>query len=72
MYEPKRGYPTVVPTVLYDDPVAIAGGLTDVLGVREVVRATLPGGWVGHVELERTISSSCWAVAVASWRTPRV
>ncbi len=53
MYDPERGYPVVVPCVLYDDPVAVVGWLTDVLGVREVVRATLPDGWVGHIELER-------------------
>ncbi len=53
MYDPERGYPTVVPCVLYDDPMAVVGWLTEVLGVREVVRASLPDGWVGHVELER-------------------
>lgn len=53
MYDPKRGYPTIVPCVLYDDPVAAAGWLTDVLGAREVVRASLPDGWVGHIEVER-------------------
>ena len=53
MYDPKRGYPAIVPCVLYDDPLAAARWLTEVLGVREVVRASLPDGWVGHVELER-------------------
>lgn len=53
MYDPERGYPVVVPCVLYDDPVTVLGWLADVLGVREVVRATLPNGWVGHVEVER-------------------
>ena len=53
MYDPQRGYPSVVPCVLYDDPMAVVGWLTDVLGVREVVRATMPDGWVGHVELSR-------------------
>ena len=53
MYDPERGYPTVVPCVLYDDPMAVVDWLTDVLGVREVVRASLPDGWVGHVELAR-------------------
>jgi PhnB protein len=53
VYDPERGYPTVVPCVLYDDPMAVVDWLTDVLGFREVVRATLPDGWVGHVELER-------------------
>ncbi|MEN3308217.1 MAG: hypothetical protein V7603_4419 [Micromonosporaceae bacterium] len=53
MYDPRRGYPVVVPCVLYDDPADVVGWLTHVLGVREVVRAALPGGWVGHVEVER-------------------
>jgi PhnB protein len=53
MYDPRRGYPVVVPCVLYDDPVRAAGWLATVLDMREVVRATLPDGWVGHIELER-------------------
>lgn len=53
VYDPKRGYPAVVPCVLYEDPMTVVGWLSDVLGVREVVRATLPDGWVGHVELRR-------------------
>jgi uncharacterized glyoxalase superfamily protein PhnB len=53
VYDPERGYPIVVPCVLYDDPTAVVDWLTDVLGVREIVRATLPDGWVGHIELER-------------------
>jgi uncharacterized glyoxalase superfamily protein PhnB len=53
VYDPERGYPIIVPCVLYDDPVAAAGWLTEVLGVREVVRATLADGWVGHIEVER-------------------
>jgi uncharacterized glyoxalase superfamily protein PhnB len=53
MYDPERGYPLIVPCVLYDDPLAVAGWLSEVLGFREVVRASLPDGWVGHVELER-------------------
>jgi uncharacterized glyoxalase superfamily protein PhnB len=52
-YDPDRGYPVVVPCVLYDDPVAAAAWLTAVLGFREAVRATLPSGWVGHIEIER-------------------
>ncbi len=44
MYDPRRGYPVVVPCVLYDDPVRAAGWLTTVLDMREVVRATLPDG----------------------------
>ncbi len=53
MYNPARGYPVIVPCVLYDDPMVVVGWLADVLGVREVVRAALPDGWVGHVEVER-------------------
>jgi PhnB protein len=53
MYDPRRGYPVVVPCVLYDDPVRAAGWLGTVLDLREVVRAALPDGWVGHLELER-------------------
>jgi PhnB protein len=53
MYDPERGYPAVVPCVLYEDPTAVSGWLTEVLGFREVVRAALPSGWVGHIEVER-------------------
>ncbi|GAB3986547.1 hypothetical protein GCM10029978_102370 [Actinoallomurus acanthiterrae] len=53
MYDPRRGYPIIVPCVLYDDPPAAARWLSAVTGVREVVRASLPDGWVGHVEVER-------------------
>jgi PhnB protein len=42
----------VVPCVLYDDISAAALWLRDVLGVREIVRASLPDGWVGHIEVE--------------------
>ena len=53
MYDPSRGYPAVVPCVLYDDVPAAARWLCETLGFREMVRATLPDGWVGHSELER-------------------
>lgn len=53
VYDPKRGYPVVVPCVLYDDLISAAEWLTTVLGMRQVVRAALPDGWVGHIELER-------------------
>jgi uncharacterized glyoxalase superfamily protein PhnB len=51
VYDPQRGYPSVVPCVLYDDISAAALWLRDVLGVREIVRASLPDGWVGHIEV---------------------
>lgn len=54
MYDPKRGYPAAVPYVLYRDPAAAARWLVEVLGFREAIRFTVPGGGpVGHVELER-------------------
>jgi uncharacterized glyoxalase superfamily protein PhnB len=53
VYDPARGYPSLVPCLLYDDVPAAVGWLTSTLGFREMVRATLPDGWVGHSELER-------------------
>ena len=53
MYDPERGYPVVVPCVLYDDIPAAVEWLTVTLGFREIVRAVLPDGWTGHAELER-------------------
>ena len=52
MYDPERGYPRIVPYVLYDDPRSAAGWLEKVFGMREVVRLQMPGGGYGHVELE--------------------
>jgi PhnB protein len=52
MYDPKRGYPSVVPCVLYDDISSAVAWLRNVVGVREIVRASLPSGWVGHSEVE--------------------
>ena len=51
MYDPERGYPPVVPCVRYADPPRASAWLTAVLGAREIVRATLPDGWVGHIEM---------------------
>lgn len=54
MYDPRRGYPTAVPYVLYRDPAAAARWITEVLSFREAIRFTIPnGGPVGHIELER-------------------
>jgi uncharacterized glyoxalase superfamily protein PhnB len=53
MYDPSRGYPVVVPCLLYDDPAAASAWLVETLGFREILRASLPDGWTGHVELER-------------------
>ena len=49
MYDPKRGYPTAVPYVLYRDPAAASRWVAEVMGFREAIRFTLPsGGPVGH------------------------
>jgi PhnB protein len=53
VYDPERGYPTVVPCVLYDDLPQAVRWLRDTLGFREMVRATMPDGWSGHSEVER-------------------
>lgn len=54
MYDPIRGYPRVVPYVLYRDPAAAARWITEVLGFCEAIRFTVPdGGPVAHIELER-------------------
>ncbi len=52
-YDPARGYPVIVPCLVYEDPVAVAEWLTAVLGVTETVRAQLPDGWIGHLELAK-------------------
>ena len=53
MYDPKRGYPAVVPCILYDDVPQAVTWLERALGFREMVRATMPDGWTGHSELQR-------------------
>jgi PhnB protein len=53
MYDPHRGYPLVVPCLLYDDLPEAVHWLEGVLGFQEMVRATMPDGWTGHSELRR-------------------
>jgi uncharacterized glyoxalase superfamily protein PhnB len=52
MYDPERGYPRVVPYLLYADPAAAIRWLTEVVGLREVIRFATPDGIVRHAELE--------------------
>ena len=52
-YDPARGYPSVVPCVLYDDVPAAVRWLSDAFGFREIVSAAMPDGWPGHSEMER-------------------
>ena len=51
MYDPDRGYPKVVPYLLYRDPPAAAEWLSTVLGTREVLRVTGTDATVPHIEL---------------------
>ncbi|MCW2848437.1 MAG: hypothetical protein JWR90_2411 [Marmoricola sp.] len=53
MYDPSRGYRSVIPCLFYDDVADASCWLCETLGFREMVRATLPDGRVGHSELER-------------------
>ncbi len=51
VFDPTRGYPSVVPYVRYADPEAGVAWLTAVFGAQEAVRMTLPDGRIGHAEL---------------------
>ena len=51
MYDPARGYPRIVPYVLYADPAAAIDWLVDVLGLKAALLVTMPDGTVGHAEL---------------------
>lgn len=45
-YDPERGYPRVVPYVLYADPAAAVRWLGEVLGLREALWVPMPDGGV--------------------------
>lgn len=51
MYDPARGYPSVVPYILYADPAAAIDWLVDVLGLEHALRVAMPDGSIGHAEL---------------------
>jgi uncharacterized glyoxalase superfamily protein PhnB len=42
VYDPKRGYPTAVPYVLYRDPAAATRWLAEILDFHEAIRFTVP------------------------------
>ena len=56
MYDPSRGFPSVVPYLRYQDPELGIRWFSCVLGAIEVLRLTLDDGQVGHVEF--TLGSS--------------
>jgi uncharacterized glyoxalase superfamily protein PhnB len=51
VYNPDRGYPSIVPYLLYHDLTAAARWLEDVLGAKEAIRFTAPDGEPGHIEM---------------------
>jgi PhnB protein len=63
MYDPRRGYPSVVPYVRYRDPAAAIAWFSAVLGGHEAIRMTLPDGGIGHAEL--VVDSHVIAVGLA-------
>lgn len=63
MYDPSRGFPTVVPYVRYSDPEVGIRWFTEVLGATEVLRLTAGDGRVGHAEF--TVGSSVITLGLA-------
>lgn len=51
MFDPRAGYPSIVPYMRYRDPAAAITWLSAVLGTHEAIRMTLPDGNIGHAEL---------------------
>lgn len=64
MFDPDRGYPSVVPYLRYADPQRAVQWLTDVLDAEEAVQLTLPDGRIGHAEL--TVGNAVLAVGLAT------
>jgi PhnB protein len=52
MYDPEKGYPRVVPYILYDDVRQAVRWLGEVLGLRELIRFETPDGVIRHAEVE--------------------
>jgi PhnB protein len=52
MYDPNRGYPRIVPYLLYDDVRSAANWLDEVLGLKVVLRFATPDDQVRHAELD--------------------
>lgn len=51
-YNPREGYPRVVPVLTYEDVAAAIGWLSSAFGFREVLRWTDPAGVVMVAEME--------------------
>jgi uncharacterized glyoxalase superfamily protein PhnB len=63
MFDPSRGYPSVVPYLRYADPEQALRWLVDVLRAREAVRMTTADGRMGHVEM--VIGASVFSFGLA-------
>jgi len=63
VFDPARGYPSVVPYRRYSDPEVGVQWLTNVLGANEVLRMTTPDGRVGHAEF--VVGSSVVSIGLA-------
>ncbi len=51
-YDPREGFPRVVPELVYKDVRSAIAWLSRVFGFRERLRWTSPNGAVGHADLE--------------------
>src|SRR5258708_2491296 len=63
MYDPRRGFPHVVPYCRYTDPEIGIRWLTEVVGAREALRLTLSDGRVGHAEF--ILGSSVFTIGLS-------
>ena len=70
MFDPSRGYPSVVPYHRYSEPEVGIRWFTDVLGAAEVLRLTTPDGRVGHAEF--LLGSSVLSLGLALTSPPAV
>jgi uncharacterized glyoxalase superfamily protein PhnB len=70
MFDPSRGYPSVVPYFRYVDPKRAITWLIEVLGAREALRLTIAGGQVGHCEL--VLGSAVVSVGLSLTAPPEI
>jgi PhnB protein len=70
MFDPARGYPSVVPYLRYVDPEVGIRWLTDVLRANAMLRLSMPDGRVGHAEF--VLGSSVIAVGLALTPPPAI
>jgi len=64
VFDPARGYPSVVPYLRYVDPGRAVQWMITVLDAREAVRMMLPDRRIGHAEL--TVGNAVISVGLAA------